>query len=106
MVAKRWLLILKIIIVLFSILFLILFSSNLIDVITGNIEGRIFNMDSSAESFIFRSKIVYVVYTIIELIFLIPLLLLAFLRMVPVRYLMMLLFANIILILLPLIIIK
>lgn len=104
MVAKRWLLILKIFIVLFSCFFLILWGEELIQIITGNFEERVFSRDAATESFIYYSKTFYQIYRVIELLFLISLLLMAILKKVQVRYLLIFLYANIILILLPLII--
>jgi len=106
MVAKRRILILKIFIVLFSCFFIILWGSELMQMIIGNYEERVFSKDAATESFIYYNKINYQIYRVIELLFLISLLLMVFFKKVQSRYLLIFLFANILLILLPLIITK
>jgi len=99
-------LILKIFIVLFSLFFIILFSSDFLDILTGNIEERIFSKDAATESFIYYSKAIYITYTLIELLFLISLLLITFFKKIHIKYLVILLVINIVLILLPIIVTK
>lgn len=106
MVNKKLMILFKLIISLFTIFFIVLYFTNLLDIYTGNYEERLFSPSSPAEPFIYKSKFIYIFYTILQIILLILQQILIFLKKINIKYLLILIDINLLLIILPLIITK
>ncbi len=106
MVNKKLIILFKVIISLFTIFFIVLYFNDLINVINGNIDYRLFSANSPAEQFIYTSKFVYIFYEVIQIILLILQQIIIFLKKIKIKYLLMLIGINLLLIILPLIITK
>lgn len=106
MVNKKLIILFKVIISLFTIFFIVLCFNDLINVINGNIDYRLFSANSPAEQFIYTNKFVYIFYEVIQIILLILQQIIIFLKKIKIKYLLMLIGINLLLIILPLIITK